>query len=405
MGGGDRGIDKFELGNGNFRDDRNRPAVTTACASAETFGDFGYTMKARYGGGAHLRADHLALHRMLVQGWKPCMCGQTGTSRMLRPLREFPEQPSTRGMGQLSGTGIEQVSRAGEDVSAQGTIGHPGLGSRGGLAAGEKFIEAAQFMSHLANIGDAKTLIIHPASTHPSPAVGGGAGQRRVTPDMIRLSVGIENVADDPLGSGPGAGGVAEVDAARRRREGDRRSAVRPWATGRTVTLTDRRIVLVAGENRREIPLRASHPSARDSQAQRLAGAAWGGDFALVPCRSPSPPAAGNRGQFTGSGSSRMNDQLPEGEAYGRYVYPPAGLVAGADAPLIGIRCLEALRRRGGRNRTGACHPPAESSRRGAREARVAGVRRRSRARARALTSGRSARWRDCVHGSKPTFW
>lgn len=70
------------------------------------------------------------------------------------------------------------------------------FGAKGGQAAGVKFIEAAQFLSHLANVGDAKTLIIHPASTThrqltEEEQIAGG-----VMPDMIRISVGLETLDD-----------------------------------------------------------------------------------------------------------------------------------------------------------------------------------------------------------------
>ncbi|HEX3172511.1 MAG TPA: PLP-dependent transferase, partial [Burkholderiales bacterium] len=62
--------------------------------------------------------------------------------------------------------------------------------------AGVKFIEAAQFMSHLANVGDAKTLVIHPASTTHRQLSEAEQVKAGVTPDMIRLSIGIENIDD-----------------------------------------------------------------------------------------------------------------------------------------------------------------------------------------------------------------
>lgn len=71
-----------------------------------------------------------------------------------------------------------------------------GFGIRGGHAAAVKFIESCKLISHLANIGDAKSLVIHPASTtheQLSPQEQAAAG---VTPDFIRLSVGIEDVED-----------------------------------------------------------------------------------------------------------------------------------------------------------------------------------------------------------------
>ena len=67
---------------------------------------------------------------------------------------------------------------------------------KGGAKAGERFIEAAQFMSHLANIGDAKTLIIHPASTTHRQMSDEDQQKAGVTPDMVRMSVGIESIDD-----------------------------------------------------------------------------------------------------------------------------------------------------------------------------------------------------------------
>jgi O-acetylhomoserine (thiol)-lyase len=62
--------------------------------------------------------------------------------------------------------------------------------------AGEKFIDACEFLSHLANIGDAKTLVIHPASTTHRQLDEAELARAGVRPDMIRLSVGIEDVDD-----------------------------------------------------------------------------------------------------------------------------------------------------------------------------------------------------------------
>ena len=78
----------------------------------------------------------------------------------------------------------------------RGASGLLNFGVRGGARAGEKFIESAQFMSHLANIGDAKTLVIHPASTTHRQMSEAEQRQAGVTPDMIRLSVGLETLDD-----------------------------------------------------------------------------------------------------------------------------------------------------------------------------------------------------------------
>ena len=64
------------------------------------------------------------------------------------------------------------------------------------MDAGVRFIEAAQFMSHLANIGDTRTLIIHPASTTHRQLDAQQQLDSGVLPDMVRMSVGIEHIDD-----------------------------------------------------------------------------------------------------------------------------------------------------------------------------------------------------------------
>jgi len=71
-----------------------------------------------------------------------------------------------------------------------------GFGIKGGLEAGKKFIESVRLFSHLANIGDAKSLVIHPASTTHSQLSPQEQVQTGVTEDYVRLSVGLESVED-----------------------------------------------------------------------------------------------------------------------------------------------------------------------------------------------------------------
>lgn len=78
----------------------------------------------------------------------------------------------------------------------RGASGLLAFGVKGGVAAGVRFIESVQFLSHLANIGDTRTLVIHPASTthrqlEPDQQLAAG-----VKPDMVRLSVGLEHIDD-----------------------------------------------------------------------------------------------------------------------------------------------------------------------------------------------------------------
>jgi O-acetylhomoserine (thiol)-lyase len=71
-----------------------------------------------------------------------------------------------------------------------------GFGIKGGKAAGAKLINSVKLFSHLANIGDAKSLIIHPATTTHSQLTPEDQEQTGVTPEYVRLSVGIEDVRD-----------------------------------------------------------------------------------------------------------------------------------------------------------------------------------------------------------------
>lgn len=71
-----------------------------------------------------------------------------------------------------------------------------GFGIKGGLEAGKKFINSLQLISHLANIGDAKTLAIHPATTTHQQLSSEEQLATGVTPDFIRLSIGLEHIDD-----------------------------------------------------------------------------------------------------------------------------------------------------------------------------------------------------------------
>jgi O-acetylhomoserine (thiol)-lyase len=71
-----------------------------------------------------------------------------------------------------------------------------GFGIKGGIKAGKKFIDSLQLFSHLANVGDAKSLAIHPASTTHGQLNEEQLASAGVTPDFIRLSIGLEDIED-----------------------------------------------------------------------------------------------------------------------------------------------------------------------------------------------------------------
>jgi len=72
----------------------------------------------------------------------------------------------------------------------------PCFGVKGGVNAGKAFINSVKLASHLANVGDAKTLVIHPASTTHQQSSDAEQIAAGVTKDMIRVSVGIEHIDD-----------------------------------------------------------------------------------------------------------------------------------------------------------------------------------------------------------------
>ncbi|KAJ1838027.1 oxaloacetate acetylhydrolase, partial [Coemansia sp. RSA 2708] len=70
------------------------------------------------------------------------------------------------------------------------------FGVRGGIAAGNVFISSLKLTSHLANVGDAKTLAIQPAATTHQQLTDEEQAASGVTPDLIRVSVGLEHIED-----------------------------------------------------------------------------------------------------------------------------------------------------------------------------------------------------------------
>ena len=70
------------------------------------------------------------------------------------------------------------------------------FGIKGGAENGKKFINSLQLVSHLANVGDAKTLAIHPASTTHEQLSEAEQKQSGVLPNLIRISVGLEHIED-----------------------------------------------------------------------------------------------------------------------------------------------------------------------------------------------------------------
>lgn len=162
----------------------------------ETFGDFGFTMRARM---ETLRVYGAALSP--ASAWQILQGIETLPLRMERhcanALRVAGHLRSHPKVSWVNYPGLpEHPQHALVQRQMRGASGLLAFGVKGGLAAGVKFIESAQFMSHLANIGDTRTLIIHPASTTHRQLDEAQQRAAGVLPDMIRMSVGLEHIDD-----------------------------------------------------------------------------------------------------------------------------------------------------------------------------------------------------------------
>jgi O-acetylhomoserine (thiol)-lyase len=163
----------------------------------ETFGDFGYTMKARM---ETMRTLGPALSPMsawfLLQGLETLHVRMDRhVENALAVARFLEEHPQVSWVNYPSLPSSRYYDLA-KKYMPKGAGGIMTFGIKGGQDAGVRFIEGAQFLSHLANVGDAKTLVIHPASTTHRQLSEEEQIKAGVTPDMIRLSIGIEDIDD-----------------------------------------------------------------------------------------------------------------------------------------------------------------------------------------------------------------
>ncbi len=164
---------------------------------AETFGEYAFLMRAR---AEVLRDVGACLSPMnawlLLQGTETLPLRMAAHVENARTIADWLAKREE----------VAWIKYAGLDDSPYRTLARKYLpsgagavftfGLHGGRAAGQAFIEALQLWSHLANVGDAKSLVIHPASTTHQQLSDDEMRSGGVTPEMIRLSVGLEDVED-----------------------------------------------------------------------------------------------------------------------------------------------------------------------------------------------------------------
>jgi O-acetylhomoserine (thiol)-lyase len=163
----------------------------------ETFGDFGFTAKCRMEG---LRTCGPALSPfnafLLLQGVETLSLRmERHCTNALAVARHLAAHPGVAWVN-YPGLPSSRYHDLARKYLPRGAGAVLTFGIRGGAAAGEKFIDSVQFLSHLANVGDAKTLVIHPASTTHRQMDEAQQRASGVPPDLVRISVGLETIDD-----------------------------------------------------------------------------------------------------------------------------------------------------------------------------------------------------------------
>jgi O-acetylhomoserine (thiol)-lyase len=163
----------------------------------ETFGDFAYIMKARVEGlrdfGPVLSPFNSFLFLQGLETLKlrmECHCANALLVAQFLSRHELVAWVNYPG---LASNCYHELAKR---YLPRGTGGILTFGIAGGFDAGRRFIESLQLFSHLANVGDAKSLVIHPASTTHQQLTSEEKVAGGITDDLIRLSVGLEEIED-----------------------------------------------------------------------------------------------------------------------------------------------------------------------------------------------------------------
>ena len=187
----------FDLTNGKFPEFTTPDPTYNGLVYADAFGELAYVVKAR----VHLLRDiGPALSPfnafLILQGLESLHVRMERHSANALAVARFLNEHERVSWVSYPGLETDRSHRLAQKYLPHGASALVGFGIKGGYRAAVTFIESVKLLSHLANIGDAKSLVVHPASTthqQLSPEERVAAG---LSDDFIRLSVGIEDVAD-----------------------------------------------------------------------------------------------------------------------------------------------------------------------------------------------------------------
>ena len=188
---------KFPWDNGNFPEMTDPSKGYHGIRFYETFGDFGFITKCRLETLRTLGPTLSPFNAFLfLQGLETLPLRMERHVENAVAVAEHLQQHDSISWVKYPGLADNPYHALAQKYLPKGAGAILTFGIKGGLEAGVKFIENAQFLSHLANVGDAKTLIIHPASTTHQQLNEEERLATGVTDDYIRVSVGLENIED-----------------------------------------------------------------------------------------------------------------------------------------------------------------------------------------------------------------
>jgi O-acetylhomoserine (thiol)-lyase len=188
---------KFPWDNGKFPTMTEPSVGYHGVKFYETFGDFGFTMKARM---EILRVFGPTLSPfnawLLLQGIETLPVRMDRHCENAMAVAKFLKAHPKVSWVSYPGLEDSPYHALAKRYMPKGYGALLAFGIQGGFDAGVKFIESLTFVSHLANIGDAKSLVIHPASTTHRQLSEEEQMKAGVPPDMVRLSIGLESIDD-----------------------------------------------------------------------------------------------------------------------------------------------------------------------------------------------------------------
>jgi O-acetylhomoserine (thiol)-lyase len=163
----------------------------------ETFGDIAFAVRTRVRLLRDLGACISPFNAFLIlQGIETLSLRMARHSENALAVAEFLAQHPKVDWVLYPGLESQPSHERAKHYLPDGASGLVGFGVKGGMDAGRKFIEGVKLFSHLANIGDARSLAIHPASTTHQQLSAEEQAAAGVTPDFVRLSIGIESIDD-----------------------------------------------------------------------------------------------------------------------------------------------------------------------------------------------------------------